>query len=666
MRVREDGGKQKESTMKQLEVIVHITPRTLFTSSKYRNWMSSFGIDVNHITLHPYQCIDATYQHKDQDENETDNHSEQSYDHNSQSEDMDGSPFRSAATGAMTRSLLCKSLYPSPFPINRSYGKKDESHIDVMKDEKQEIEHKDSKNHIKIIQGRPGMKYILIPIAKSGIDSTSLCSKNHSFGTSAHKVEKATSLVHDSGALALSQHIISSHNTDSNNRFDTKSNQIQCPTSLGEILFTGTGSAIPCKHRNVSGIYMRMENGNGMLLDVGEGTTGQLLRSWKNEVTTCRPDDQHQLLHLSPSTTMQFNNASRNRIRNIKAVWISHPHADHHLGILRFLSERNAICDSISFQKENCDDDDDDDDNDDTENSFHRSKHYQHPIVLMAPPNMFHFLSEYEAIDPTIQQGYIPLDCRDMLHNGKRNPLGDKLYDYLGITYCVSIPVNHCQHSYGILVEGTAFGRVVYGGDCRPSNRLANVAFGADLLIHEATFEDGMEEEAVLKRHSTVSEALGVGKRMGARAILLTHFSQRYPRIPPVSKKMIQCKKEVQEGRTSDDILEVEKSFSSRLQTMKCDTDESINAKNSKGEMLVAFAFDFMKVTPSNLQLAGKLTPALRLLYPDTDVENDEEDMTLDELDTNKHDLSRAKQALATPGFFASNSKTLPCNGLNT
>jgi len=31
-----------------------------------------------------------------------------------------------------------------------------------------------------------------------------------------------------------------------------------------------------------------------------------------------------------------------------------------------------------------------------------------------------------------------------------------------------------------------------------------------DLLIHEATFEDGMEEDAVLKRHSTVGDAIDV------------------------------------------------------------------------------------------------------------------------------------------------------------
>ena len=50
------------------------------------------------------------------------------------------------------------------------------------------------------------------------------------------------------------------------------------------------------------------------------------------------------------------------------------------------------------------------------------------------------------------------------------------------------------------------------------------------MLVHEATFEDGMEEDAVKKRHSTVGEAVKVGTDAGAYRTVLTHFSQRYRR----------------------------------------------------------------------------------------------------------------------------------------
>jgi len=53
-----------------------------------------------------------------------------------------------------------------------------------------------------------------------------------------------------------------------------------------------------------------------------------------------------------------------------------------------------------------------------------------------------------------------------------------------------------------------------------------------DLLIHEATFEDALVDEAVKKRHSTISEACTVAHEMKCKNFIMTHFSQRYPTIP--------------------------------------------------------------------------------------------------------------------------------------
>lgn len=54
----------------------------------------------------------------------------------------------------------------------------------------------------------------------------------------------------------------------------------------------------------------------------------------------------------------------------------------------------------------------------------------------------------------------------------------------------------------------------------------------SDLLIHEATMEDELAGEAVVKMHSTTTQAITVGKSMNAKHILLTHFSQRYAKLP--------------------------------------------------------------------------------------------------------------------------------------
>ena len=50
--------------------------------------------------------------------------------------------------------------------------------------------------------------------------------------------------------------------------------------------------------------------------------------------------------------------------------------------------------------------------------------------------------------------------------------------------------------------------------------------------LFQATFEDALVEEAIARNHSTTKEAIEVGDASGAYRIILTHFSQRYPKIP--------------------------------------------------------------------------------------------------------------------------------------
>jgi len=71
-----------------------------------------------------------------------------------------------------------------------------------------------------------------------------------------------------------------------------------------------------------------------------------------------------------------------------------------------------------------------------------------------------------------------------------------------------------------------------------PCENLLKIGHGSDLLIHEATMEDGMEQEAKEKTHSTMSQAIEAGRLMEAKFTLLTHFSQRYSRIPLFNNKL--------------------------------------------------------------------------------------------------------------------------------
>jgi ribonuclease Z len=69
---------------------------------------------------------------------------------------------------------------------------------------------------------------------------------------------------------------------------------------------------------------------------------------------------------------------------------------------------------------------------------------------------------------------------------------------------------------------------VAYCTDTRPSPGAVTLAKGADLLIHEGTFDATMAEEAAAKGHSTVVEAARIALEAGARQLVITHISPRY------------------------------------------------------------------------------------------------------------------------------------------
>ena len=71
---------------------------------------------------------------------------------------------------------------------------------------------------------------------------------------------------------------------------------------------------------------------------------------------------------------------------------------------------------------------------------------------------------------------------------------------------------------------------IVMTGDTRPCYATEELARGADLLVHEATFGDEEADRAKETGHSTAREAGALAKRAGCRRLLLTHFSARYSR----------------------------------------------------------------------------------------------------------------------------------------
>jgi ribonuclease Z len=75
---------------------------------------------------------------------------------------------------------------------------------------------------------------------------------------------------------------------------------------------------------------------------------------------------------------------------------------------------------------------------------------------------------------------------------------------------------------------------VAYCLDTRPCPSSVELGHGVDLLIHEATYTEELATEAQQYGHSTAAQAARIAAEAGARRLLLTHFSTRYPDATPL------------------------------------------------------------------------------------------------------------------------------------
>jgi hypothetical protein len=173
-------------------------------------------------------------------------------------------------------------------------------------------------------------------------------------------------------------------------------------------------------------------------------------------------------------------------------------------------------------------------------------------LLVIAPPEVLKYY-EYAACIAGLDDLVTFLPTAATLFAGCTGPVREASGGV--VMKITSVAVQHCRNAFAAVIEfgfgfnTRSFGsteplshgngqqryggnrplRVVYSGDCRPSDNLVAAGADCDLLIHEATFGDDMCEDAVNKRHCTISEAVYVGRRMRATHTVLTHFSQRYP-----------------------------------------------------------------------------------------------------------------------------------------
>jgi ribonuclease Z len=97
--------------------------------------------------------------------------------------------------------------------------------------------------------------------------------------------------------------------------------------------------------------------------------------------------------------------------------------------------------------------------------------------------------------------------------------------------------------------------KIVYTGDTKPFDAFAAFAKGADLVIHDCTFDDSLFEKAAVDGHSTPSQAARQAKAAEAKQLALSHISARYPNAGLLLE---QAKKVFANSVLAEDFMELE------------------------------------------------------------------------------------------------------------
>ena len=101
--------------------------------------------------------------------------------------------------------------------------------------------------------------------------------------------------------------------------------------------------------------------------------------------------------------------------------------------------------------------------------------------------------------------------------------------------------------------------KIIYTGDTKPFDSFAKFADRADLIIHDCTFDDSLIEKASVDGHSTPTQAAGQAKAAGAKQLVLSHISARYPNAELLLE---QAKKTFPNSLLAEDFMEIELALS--------------------------------------------------------------------------------------------------------
>ncbi|MBW2217131.1 MAG: MBL fold metallo-hydrolase [Deltaproteobacteria bacterium] len=221
------------------------------------------------------------------------------------------------------------------------------------------------------------------------------------------------------------------------------------------------------------------------------------------------------LFDMGPGTLCQMTRAGLD-FEKIEQIFITHFHPDHTADLIHFLFASR----SPSIVKR------------------------RNPFVITGPRGLKDLVLKLQSAYPDWLT--LPSDVMEIeeLEIGKTTT---KDYEGFRITVC---PTNHTQHSLAYRIETITGKSVVYSGDTGFCDDVVDLAQGADLLILECSFPDGMEVEG----HLTPALAGKIADMANVNKLVLTHF---YPECLKTDIET-QCRKTFQgELILGKDLLEI-------------------------------------------------------------------------------------------------------------
>lgn len=267
------------------------------------------------------------------------------------------------------------------------------------------------------------------------------------------------------------------------------------------VVFVGTAGSTPTPRRGLSSLLIR-RGGDQLLIDCGEGTQRQLIRSVG--------------------------------LVDLEHIFLTHFHADHILGIPGMLKTFTL-------------------------------RGREAPLTIYGPPGLERTIGEFSSLigkltfdldlyelAPGEELGFKGFIVRGFEVDHRGRAFGYSLIEHerpgvfdevrareLGVTPGpdfgvlqrggeVVVAGGRAVTSAEVVGEARRGRRVVYSGDSAPCSNTVVEATGADLLVHEATFGDDERLRAGETKHSTARQAAQVAADAGAELLCLTHVSGRY------------------------------------------------------------------------------------------------------------------------------------------